>query len=162
VITADDRYVLFLAPVSGFQAPWLVPIEGGEPTQVANIPALSFSLDASPDSKSIVFRTSDEQGRRSLVICDLPSCASRRDLPEPRFSSGGGRVRWTPDGRGIAYIGPQSNIWIQPLDGSAPRPLTQFTDGRTIDDFAWSHDGTRLAVSRLSVSNDIVLFRGLR
>lgn len=43
-----------------------------------------------------------------------------------------------------------------------PRQLTRFTDGRTIADYAWSHDGQRLAISRLSVSNDIVLFLGLR
>lgn len=43
-----------------------------------------------------------------------------------------------------------------------PRQLTRFTDGRTIADYARSHDGQRLAISRLSVSNDIVLFLGLR
>ena len=55
-----------------------------------------------------------------------------------------------------------TNLWIQPLDGKAPRQLTHFTDGRTIADFAWSRDGKRLAIARSTTTNDIVLFKGLR
>lgn len=102
----------------------------------------------------------------TVGICDLPACSSQRRLPTPGLkapaqSSG---IRWTPDGRGIAYLNvePQPNIWIQPLDGSPPQQLTHFTDGRQIPDFAWSHDGTRLAVVRAETSTDIVLYRGLR
>jgi hypothetical protein len=51
---------------------------------------------------------------------------------------------------------------VQPLDGSARRQLTHFADDRTITDFAWSRDGRRLAISRNTVTNDIVLFKGLR
>jgi len=53
-----------------------------------------------------------------------------------------------------------SNIWRQPLDGSAPRQLTHFTSDR-IFSFAWSRDGKRLAVSRGTVSGDVVLIRNL-
>jgi Tol biopolymer transport system component len=76
----------------------------------------------------------------------------------------GGRIRWTRDGRGIAYVRaePQPNIWIQPLDGSPLTRLTHFTDGRQILDFAWSRDGARLAIARATTTTDIVLFRGLR
>ena len=50
---------------------------------------------------------------------------------------------------------------MQPLDGSAPRQITHFTDGRSIVDFAWSRDGKHLAIARTTVTNDIVLFKGL-
>jgi Tol biopolymer transport system component len=50
---------------------------------------------------------------------------------------------------------------VQPLDGGAPRQLTQFTD-RRIALFAWSPDGTRLAVARAAETSDIVLLKGLR
>ena len=75
----------------------------------------------------------------------------------------GGPVRWTPDGRGIAFVirSPQANIWIQPLDGSPPRQLTRFTDGRAIPDFAWSRDGSRLAIVRVRSITDVVLYKGL-
>jgi phosphopantetheinyl transferase len=45
-----------------------------------------------------------------------------------------------------------------PLDAGRPH----FADGRTITDFSWSHDGTRLAVARSVTTNDILLFQGLR
>ena len=126
--------------------------------QVTTTFAGEGTLDISPDSKTIVFGWRDDQGRSINALCDLPACTSGRSLPG--FA---GRRRWTPDGRGIAYYDLATrNIWIQSLDGSAPRQLTHFTDDREIADFAWSHDGKRLAISRVSVSNDIVLFRGLK
>ena len=72
-------------------------------------------------------------------------------------------VRWMPDGRGVAYIdaATESNLWEQPLDASSSHQLTHFTD-QTITDFAWSRDGQRLAISRATIMNDIVLFKGLR
>jgi hypothetical protein len=67
-----------------------------------------------------------------------------------------------PDDRGVAYIDAAlSNLWVQPFDGKAPYQLTHFTD-RIIEDFAWSHDGKRLAIARTTTTNDIVLFKGLR
>ena len=101
--------------------------------------------------KSIVFNSGGQ-----LVVCDLPACASRRNLP-----GRGDILRWMADGRSIAYIGPNSNIWSQPLDGNAPRQLTQFTDQRQIANFTWSRDGKRLAIARATVTNDIVLIKGL-
>ena len=38
----------------------------------------------------------------------------------------------------------------------------RFTDSRRIGSFAWSRDGKRLAIARLTVTNDIVLFQGLK
>jgi len=55
-----------------------------------------------------------------------------------------------------------TNIWAQPIDGASPRQLTRFADSRPIADFRWSADGQRLAIVRESVTNDIVLFKGLR
>ena len=74
-------------------------------------------------------------------------------------------VRWMPDGQALAYVDPRtrSDIWAQPLDGSAPRQLTNFAaDGHTIWDYDWSADGKRLAVARGRIVSDIVLFRGFR
>jgi hypothetical protein len=54
------------------------------------------------------------------------------------------------------------NLWVQPFDGSAPHQLTHFSDNRIIYDFAWSRDGKHLAIARATITNDIVLFKGLR
>jgi Tol biopolymer transport system component len=120
------------------------------------------SLAVAPDGKSLLFNSRDEQNRRVILVCDLPACTPR-NAPTPPTAQAG-VLRWTPDGRGFAYVDAdtQSTLWVQPIDGKPPHQLTHFTDGRTIADFAWSRDGKRLAISRGTVSNDIVLFKGLR
>ena len=160
-VTRDDRSVLFLSMRSGLQSPWIVPIEGGQPVKVADVFAGAGTVDVSPDGKSLMFGTTGVGGNFQFVICELPACTTRRFLGVPGTSTLR-RYRWTPDGRGIADIlAPGSNIWIVPLDGSSPHPLTRFTE-RSIQDFAWSHDGKRLAVARTTTTNDIVLLKGLR
>ena len=71
--------------------------------------------------------------------------------------------RWSPDGRGLAYVDPSAlNVWVQPLEGGAPRQVTNFTGGPRIIEFAWSHDGTRLALTRAVDTSDIVMLKGIR
>jgi len=138
-----------------------VSIDGGTPTQVANVFYLgSGDVRAAPAGTSFVFGWRDAQNQDVVLICDLPACTNRRTVNATLADR---PLRWTPDGRGVAYIdgATQRNIWVQPLDGGAPRQLTHFTD-RNVAAFAWSRDGTRLAVARATVTNDIVLFKGLR
>ncbi|MCI0618666.1 hypothetical protein L0244_37285, partial [bacterium] len=72
-----------------------------------------------------------------------------------------GRIHWTPDGRGIAYIRQgEPNIYVQPVDGSPPQRLTNFTADRVFN-FAWSLDGKRIAYSRGKFSSDIVLIQNV-
>ena len=49
-----------------------------------------------------------------------------------------------------------------PIAGGSPRQLTRFTDKRPIGSLAWSRDGKRLALTRSTITNDIVLFSGLK
>jgi hypothetical protein len=155
-ITPDGQQVVFNSPMGGVQTVWRVPIAGGEPTQIVKEPVgiIGFS-DVSPDGRSIVLALGGK-----WTICDFPACAARKAIAGIR----GSRPRWTPDGRAVAYVDgmTQTNLWVQPIDGSAPRQLTQFTDGRLLGHYAWSHDGQRLAISRATFSSDIVLFRGLK
>ncbi len=75
-----------------------------------------------------------------------------------------GRLRWTPDGRAVAYIEMKngvSNIVAQPLDGGKLAQLTDFKADR-IFSFAYSRDGKQLALSRGTVSNDVVLIKDFR
>jgi Tol biopolymer transport system component len=73
-------------------------------------------------------------------------------------------VQWTPDGSGLAFVvtrGGVSNLWVQPVAGGAPSPLTDFKTDR-IFNFAWSRDGRRLALARGWSSGDVVLIRNFR
>ena len=159
IVTPDNRYVVFNSLRSGKQTPWIVPLGGGAATQVADVAIGVSGIDVSPDGKLLVLRSSDVQGQPTLIVCALPDCSARRSLPPVV-----GKVRWTPDGRAIAYINPEmpTDIFAQPIDGGPTRQLTHFADKRPIADFRWSADGQRLAIARESITNDIVLFKGLR
>ena len=77
---------------------------------------------------------------------------------------GATNIRWTPDGRALAYIDTKngvSNIFAQPLDGGAPKQLTDFKADR-IFYFGYSRDGKQLALSRGTQRSDVVLFSNFK
>ncbi|HEX5109890.1 MAG TPA: protein kinase [Vicinamibacterales bacterium] len=162
-VTPDDRNVVYIQINTGEL--WSVPLEGGTRVPLAKLPASARAPDLSPDGKSLAFVASNQE-LPSIVVCRLPGCTSQQWLTPPGLTSepDGGAIRWTPDNRAVAYVNVQSkpNIWLQPLNDSAPYQLTHFTDGRQIPDFAWSRDGNRLAILRATSTTDIVLFKRLR
>jgi len=68
-------------------------------------------------------------------------------------------VKWTRDGKAIAFLySPNGvpNIWLQPLERGAPKPLTDFPSDNIIA-FNWNADGSQLAVIRGVETSDVVL-----
>jgi len=155
-ITDNDRSVIFLSMRGGQQTVWTVPIEGGAPTEI--VKEFASGISVSLDGRSLLYSTEGEANRSALIVCDLPGCTNRRSIARPD----GALFKWAPDGIAYRDAATQANLWLQPLDGSTARQLTHFAADRTINDYAWSRDGKRLAVTRQSIGNDIVLFRGLR
>ena len=141
-------------------ADWLelmrVSIDGGTPTTVGH--DYVASIDVSPDGRSLALVSQDRERRFFIVVCDLPKCAPRRVLAVTALGA-----KWTPDGSRIAFVPADKpdNLWTMSVAGEPPRQMTAFTDGRRIDDFAWSRRDRRLAVLRSTTTNDIVTFRGL-
>ena len=77
-ITRDDRHVVFIWDRIGLPSPWIVPIEGGRPNQVAKVFAgAQMPPDVSPDGRSIVLASRDEQGGAVSwsAICPLARLA---------------------------------------------------------------------------------------
>jgi serine/threonine protein kinase/Tol biopolymer transport system component len=152
-VTPDDRSVVFSSTPGGKLSILIVPIDGGTPAKLAD----GAGVAVSPRGDAIVYAglPGNAESRIALIVCSLPGCTSPRTVASVELEAPFG---WTPDGRGIAYAS-QGNLWLIPLDGGHPRQLTRFTDTRAIGSFAWSRDGKRLAVARVTVTNDIVLFR---
>jgi eukaryotic-like serine/threonine-protein kinase len=160
MITRDNRHVMYLSSETGVQSPWIVPIDGGQPTQIVKMFAAGNSIDTSPDGRRLLFLTPEGSSFR-FVVCALPACTDRATLEVPA-NYVPTLARFTHDGKGIAYVdNTGTNIWAQPLDGGRPHPITRFTD-RQIRSFAWSRDWKRLAVLRATTTNDIVLLKGLK
>ena len=137
-----------------------MPLDGGTPARL--LEGLAVTPHVSPDRRLLVYGTPDLQNRPSVMVCDFPSCTAPRQLTLPANLAAVG-LKWMPDSRAVAYIDSTlANVWGLPIDGKRPYQLTHFTDGRTITDFAWSHDLKRLAIARSVTTSDIVLFDGLK
>jgi Tol biopolymer transport system component len=156
-VTSDGKHVIYVLNDKGVQSPWVASLDGGEPRQL--VKQFSYLPAASRDGKWLAFVSTNQQGQAVLSTCALADCASPRTFAVAR---GPIAVQWTPNGRGVAYA-TLANIWVQPVDGGAPTQLTRFAeDDHRIEDFEWSADGKRLAVSRARTTWDIVLFRGMK
>jgi Tol biopolymer transport system component len=68
------------------------------------------------------------------------------------FATKGNAVVYTVRDQGV------DNLWVQPLDGSAYQQLTHFTAERIVR-FAFSADGSRIAIERGHLESDAVLLR---
>jgi Tol biopolymer transport system component len=72
-----------------------------------------------------------------------------------------GGVQFTPDGKSIAYAVRDNgvdNLWVQPLDGSATHPITNF-NSQQVSRFYWSPDGKSLVLTRVHSDSDVVLLQ---
>jgi len=74
---------------------------------------------------------------------------------------------WAPDGRGLILdkaTGAGSNLFYQPLDGSASTQITHFnSEPRFIPAYDVSPDGKQIAITRARVNDaDLVIFQKFR
>jgi Tol biopolymer transport system component len=141
-----------------------VSIDGGAPVSLTSedTNAAWFALDISRDGSLLAYLVWDEPSRRFLLaVRRLADGHSEiRDLSFPFEYP----VRWSTDGRSIHYVETKNDVddlWSQPLDGGAPVRITGFRDG-FIRDFAWSPDGSRLALTRGQMTRDVVLLERFR
>ncbi len=158
-ISPDGRWVVYSSSIGGQPALWKVSIDGGEPAQLS--PAWAALPEVSPDGKWIACFTQDEKDgdfKVSLLPFSGGAPVIIEDMPQLDYFI----LRWAPDSRALTYIATRqgvSNIWSKPIDGGAPRQLTNFTTDR-IFRFAWSRDGKSLACERGMIINDAVLISG--
>ncbi len=162
ICSADGRWVIFGSQRSGTASLWKVSIDGGTPVQLTERAAQLPSI--SPDGKSISYFYFDEQRnnqpRLSIIPFEGGEPVKTVDLPRSVQPVAFG---WLPDGRSVAYLDNSSgilNVWSQPVDGGAPKQLTNFKS-EFVNSFAISRDG-KIATYRFSATRDIVLIKGFR
>ena len=129
-----------------------VPIAGGEPVPINAKYSLGIAI--SPDGKWIA-STHWEPANINTAIYPF-------DGGEPRqfVDVASNYLRWTPDGRSLAFVDDRkpSAIIAQPIDGGSPRQLADFKPDH-IFSFAWSHDGKQLAVAHGTLTHDVILIK---
>ena len=132
-----------------------IPIDGGTPERITD--KLTSQVAISPDGKLIAcrYRESDlSPFQLGLIEFATGKTVKTIDIPPTNNI-----LDWSADGRAVLYVdtrGRVSNIWSQPIDGGPPKQLTHFKS-ELIFVFDLSRDGKQLAVSRGTVSNDVVL-----
>ncbi|MGO9124477.1 MAG: protein kinase domain-containing protein [Terriglobales bacterium] len=137
-----------------------VPLEGGKPEKLSELPIAS-GFDISPDGKLAAFATFGAPGSPREVLALVPVYSPHNpkllELQRPHD----GATRFTRDGKAVVYPfrdKDADNLWLQPLDGSPGKQLTNFKSER-IADFRWSFDGKQLGLSRGHTDSDVVLLQ---
>jgi eukaryotic-like serine/threonine-protein kinase len=146
-----------------------VPIDGGKSEVV---PGSVFpdafigdiGYDISRDGKWLVLfliKTVANAPVPSIALVGLDAGANppvRTLVPNPHIAGAAG---FTPDGKAIVYPineNGASNLWVQPLDGSPGKQITNFP-ADLLQVFSFSPDGKTLGVMRRHEESDVVLLR---
>lgn len=163
-LTPDGQWVIYATQEGEQTMLWKMAATGGTPERLFNEPALNPLV--SPDGKWLACYLRDPQTNRQQVAV-IPFDRVREGRAAARFfpqmpTPLGKLLQWTPDSRALTYGMLNNggvNLWLQPLDGSAPRQLTDFKD-EMIYRFAWSPDGKSLVYERGTTVNDVVVLSG--
>jgi Tol biopolymer transport system component len=158
-ISPDGKWVYYHGHSKDRDSVWRVSAEGGNPELFINQNALYPTV--SPDGKMIAFFTWDSSSPSlKLSVHSINDGKEIKLFSLPSSVSLNNRLRWLPDGEGIAYVvkdSAASNIWTQLLDGTSPEPLTNFKESDILD-FAWSPDGQKIACVRgMKITNAVVI-----
>jgi eukaryotic-like serine/threonine-protein kinase len=165
-LTPDGEWVVCSTLGREKQQLLKLPVKGGKEIVLSTVEFFIIGSAISPDGKLIAYVSEDQQNppeiRLNLIPSDGGSPIKSFVMDNKAFPNG--RIHWTPDGHGVAYIRIENgigNIYVQPIDGSKPRRLTNFPAKQTAG-FAWSMDGKNIAYSRCDFSWDVVLIQDIQ
>ena len=157
--SSDSRSVYYLDLANGSQLR-KVAIEGGKSERVSDLSA-PYGFDIAPNGDLAAFATatSGSSSQMMLALVSVDSPQNTKLAPLQRVPDG--PTRFTHDGKAALYPFRDKhadNLWLQPLDGSPGKQLTNFKS-EMIGDFGWSFDGSKLALLRGHTQSDVVLLR---
>ena len=159
VCSSDGRWVYYMQQQDESRLA-RVPIGGGTSQTISNLPIIDSQFDLSPNGKLAAYETLQHTGEHKVKLALVPTDSGEaRQVDFERPVSG--LVRFSHDGKAVVYPIRENgvdNLWLQPLDGSNGRQITNFT-GERIYDFHWSFDGKQLALVRGHTDSDVVLIQ---
>jgi eukaryotic-like serine/threonine-protein kinase len=138
-----------------------VPLNGGKAERFSSgFSEIQSGYDVAPDGKTVALGTYDFKAQKpNISLVEADSGKTLRTLEyDPRHN---GVIRFSPDGKGVVYPIRErgvDNLWLQPLDGSPGRQLTNFTSLK-IYSYHWSFDGKSLALVRGDSPSDLALIK---
>jgi len=164
VCSPDSKTVLYADADSKLEK---VGINGGASQAFSEYPNFG-RIAISPDGKLVAIITTRPSVRKEelgLLSTDFNQPVRFVDFERPRAEYGvvlgDGPILFKRDGTGIVYPireGQTDNLWLQHLDGTPGKQLTDFKS-EFIRDFDYSLDGKQLAIIRGHREADVVLIR---
>jgi len=157
-LSKDSRWVVYTSLSKERNTLWRVSTEDGRTAQLTHN-SLAIKPVVSPDGQCVACayrRDEADQWKIGVLPIEGGEPLQTFALPNPYNQI----IRWTADGRALTFLAKHDgvhNVWKQPLDGSAPIKLTNFTED-LIYHYDWLND-ERLIVSRGMKTRDIVLIR---
>ena len=156
ICAGNSKWVYYLDFADGSHVK-RVPIEGGSPETVVNAPVGIFAL--SPDASKVLWLDVREFDHKLILRADSTDKHTTEYLDIDQHASF--PIQFSPDGKSVVYTVREhgvDNLWEQDLSGANRRQLTHF-DKERIQRFAFSPDGTKLAIQRGHLEQDAVLLR---
>lgn len=149
-----DRVVAYTAEAAGARQLFTLSLRGaaGAPVQVTASEHAISDPQWSPDGRRLAFVRDGE-----IWIVDVDGTRLTRVVAKP---GGGTNPRWSPDGHRLGFLSRRrgwSQVWV--IDAPVPRrgrpqrdpkpptPTAVTSANVDVDAFAWSPEGSRLAVS---------------
>lgn len=164
-----EQAVYFMSHSNDKQTLKKISLEGkgnGETVQITK--TYTYEPTISQDGKLLAYSYWDEFANKfGREIISLETGQKIKDIELPLSAignSGQVMMRWTGDGRALTYVDNRNgsqNIWVQPLDGSPARQITNFKDD-IIFYFDWSKGGKFLAVARGVATSDVVAITDIK
>jgi len=150
----DGRFILYRSYNEGIPNVFRINADGGTPIRLTE--GITGYPVIAPDGKT--FAATYRERALTEVSIALFSLDGGKLLKTFSKPTGPPKLIWTNDGTALLYlrtINGVSNVWRQPIDGSAAQQLTKFGN-YLIYWFDQSRDG-RLAFARGTRSSDVVL-----
>ena len=159
-VSPDGLWLAYASSVKDRSNIWKIPIDGGEPTRLTG-EGLFIKPAISPDGTMIscVYRRDQSDNWKVGII---PAGGGEIMMTFALPNARGQMLRWSSDSRGLIYSDSRDgadNLWIQPLDNSPARQLTNFTQDQILHhDFAPARG--EYIISRGGRRRDIAMIKG--
>ncbi|MBS1795271.1 MAG: winged helix-turn-helix domain-containing protein [Acidobacteria bacterium] len=149
----DDRSVLYSVYLSGLG--WTLFKKTIDADDFKSLPFTNMSnWRLSPDGTMVAYEIRTDQGSRIRVS----SLTDNKTVTELDIADCDSLV-WTKDNKALLFDGnndEHDEIFTQPLDGGAPKRLTNFESADNIWNFDLSPDGKKLVLRRIRQFNDLI------